>query len=71
MKNKRFDVGASWNNLRISEDGSCFHSPVKKRDAKDKVVVNSPVSTLAICWSPQAALAPPLKFRKGGDAIAM
>ena len=68
--NSKLDVGACWDNLKISEDGG-FLSPAKKRDTDDKAMVNSPVSTLAICWSPQSALAPPLKFRKGGSEIAI
>ena len=54
---KAKDHGVCWDNLKISEDGG-FFSPAKKRDTDDKTMVNSPVSTLAICWSPHAALAP-------------
>ena len=69
MKSTRFDGGASWGNLKISEDEG-FPSPTKKRDTNGKAML-SPVSTLAICWSPQAALAPYLKCKKGVRAIVM
>ena len=65
---KAKDHGVCWDNLKISEDGG-FFSPAKKRDTDDKTMVNSPVSTLAICWSPQAALAPPLKMRGASEFV--
>ena len=70
MKSTRFDGGASWGNLKIFKDEG-FQSPTKKRDTNSKNAMPNPVSMLAICWCPQAALAPPLKFRKGVGAIVM
>lgn len=67
-RNPGLDAGVCWDNLKISEDGG-FFSLAKKRDTDGKTMVNSPVSTLAICWSPQAALAPPLKRRGASEFV--
>ena len=69
-RNSGLDVGVSWDNLKISEDGG-FSSPAKKSDTDCKTMVNRSVSVLAICWSPQAALAPPLKFRREASEFAV
>ena len=58
-----------WGRLKISEDDWRFHSPKKQGDLKGKSMLSSPVSTL-VCWSPEAALAPPFKFRKAAEMEA-
>ena len=69
-KNPGLDTGVCWDNLKISENG-VFSPPAKKRDTDGKTMVNSPVSTLAICWSPQATLAPPLKRRGASESCGV
>lgn len=53
--------GDHWSKLRISDDEACFRSPMNKRDSGCNARVASSVSTMAICWSPQAMCAPSLK----------
>ena len=57
-----------WGKLKISDDDWRFHSP-KKSALKSKNLLSSPVSTL-VCWSPQAASAPPLKLRRAAEMEA-
>lgn len=59
-----------WSKLRISEDDRNFQSPTKKNVPGNKNTASSPVSTLTVCWSPQATTAPPFKFRRSGE-VAM
>ena len=59
-----------WDKLKISEGDWSFQSPKKREDLKNKSTLSSPVSTLA-CWSPQATLAPPFKFRRSEDMITL
>ena len=42
-------------------------APTKKSDPRNKDAANSPVSTMSVCWSPQATTAPPFKFRKSSE----
>lgn len=39
-----------WSKLKISDDGSSFSSPSKKRETGPEPT-SSPVLTLAVCWS--------------------
>ena len=55
-----------WGKLKISEGDWDFHSPRKQGGLKSKSVLRSPVSTLT-SWSPQAASAPPFKFRRSTE----
>ena len=57
-----------WGKLKISDDDWRFHSP-KKSALKSKNLLSSPVSTL-VCWSPQAASAPPFKLRRAAEMEA-
>lgn len=60
-----------WSKFKISDEGVCYLSPIKKRDAGDKTMVTSPVSTLVSCWSPQAFATPPLKTRRASWVFTM
>lgn len=59
-----------WDKLKISEDDCNFQSPKKREDPRSKGTLNSLVSTLAVCWSPQATTTPPFKFRRSNEMEA-
>ena len=63
-------LGDPWSKFKISDEAANFMLPIKKRSAGSKSTINqssvyvpSCVHTHVVCWSPQAASAPPLKTK--------